>query len=83
MKYEVVDEDLLNKEAVIISKRGIEHPYTEGKILAYDTKVVKVYLDKGFIVYLLWDNIDHIRFVLPRETYDGDTAEMMGKEEEQ
>jgi len=82
MTYEVVDRDLLNKEAVIISKRGSMHPYTEGKILAYDNKIVKVnLLDKGFIVYLLWNNIDHIRFVLPRETYDKDTAEMLYKEQ--
>ena len=82
MTYEVVDRDLLNKEAVIVSKRGSMHPYTEGKILAYDNKIVKVYLlDKGFIVYLLWNNIDHIRFALPKEIYNKDTAEMMYKEQ--
>jgi len=82
MTYEVVDKDLLNKDVVIISKRGSKHLYTEGKILAYDTKVVKVYLDKGFVVYLLWDNIDHIRFALPRKTYDNEVAEMIGKEQQ-
>jgi len=82
MTYEVVDRDLLDKEVVIVSKAGIKHLYTDGKILAYDTKVVKVKLYNGFIVYLLWNNIDHIRFVLPRETYDKDVAEMMGKEEQ-
>jgi len=82
MRYEVVDEDLLNKEVVIISKRGSKYLYSEGKILAYDAKVVKVYLDRGFVIYLLWDNIDHIRFVLPRETYDNATDEMLYKEEQ-
>jgi len=83
MTYEVVDRDLLDKEVVIVSKRGSMHPYTEGKILAYDNKIVKVYLlDKGFIVYLLWNNIDHIRFALPKGAYDEDIAEMMSKEEQ-
>jgi len=80
--YEVVDKDLLNKDVVIISKAGSMHPYTEGKILAYDTKVVKVGLNKGFVVYLLWHNIDHIRFALPKETYNEDVAEIIGKEQQ-